>query len=83
MVAHFGLYPRHVGGVDEAVPVQQQILLLRVVAEHRLPAAGQKNLLFLAVEIPDSVIRRRRNQRVALVQFVEHPLVMHPLESRG
>ena len=80
MLAHLRLYPGHVVRVNEVVPVEKHFFLVRIVPEHCFPAPGETDALGLTVEVPYAVISRCGDEFVALLQLVEHALVVNPFE---
>ena len=83
VVLHFRLHVRHVGRVNESVPIKQYVIVIEVVPEHCLPASRQVDALGIAVEVPDTVIRCGINELVALVHFIQDITILGPFEANG
>ncbi len=83
MLAHFRLHARHIIGMDELIPIQHDLLAFVVVSEHSFPSPGQIDALGFAIEVPDAVIGRCRNELVALVHLSYQRAVANAFQSGG
>ena len=81
VLTHAALHPRDIVGMHEVVPVELHVVVVGIVPEHGLPATRQVDALAVAVEVPDTIIGRHRDQRIAFLELLENLLVANAFEA--
>ena len=83
VIADRSLNARQVVRMHEAAPVRRAAHVVIAVAEHRLPARREVDLVAFDVEVPQAVVCGGLRERVALLELGESRLDADALETGG
>ncbi len=83
VIANRGLHAGQVIRMHQAAPVRRAAHVLVRVAEHRLPARREIDLVALDIEIPEPIVRRSLGEQRALLELGQPRLDADALQPRG